>query len=106
LLLRSKSTGEYVIADWKTNREIKRSAFRDETGSGPFERLEDCNYNHYSLQASAYGALLTTEGYIPQVDSVRGVLLHLIERNGRVVCDYVKTKDLSAESRLMFELFS
>ncbi|MGZ3723751.1 MAG: PD-(D/E)XK nuclease family protein [Bdellovibrionales bacterium] len=101
LLLRSKSTGEYVIGDWKTNREIKYTGYRQEMGSGPCERLANCNFNHYSLQASAYGALLTSEGYIPRVESVRGVLLHLTEKNGTVVCDYVKTKNLTAESRLI-----
>ncbi len=101
LLLRSKSTGEFVIGDWKTNREIKYSGFREEMGSGPCARLANCNFTHYSLQTSAYGVLLTTEGYIPPVVSVRGVLLHLAEKGGRVICDYVKTKDLTAESRLI-----
>lgn len=101
LLLRSKSTGEYVIADWKTNREIKYSAFRQEMGSGPCHRLANCNFNHYSLQASAYGVLLTNEGYIPPVESVRGVLLHLTEKGHSVVCNYIKTENLTAESKLI-----
>ncbi len=99
LLLRSKSTGEYVIGDWKTNREIKYAGYRDEVGSGPCEQLANCNFIHYSLQASAYGVLLSDEGYIPPAESVRGVLMHLSEKNGRVVCDYIKTKDLTSESR-------
>ncbi len=102
LLLRSLTTGEYVIADWKTNREIKYESFRQEMGLGPCRKLPNCNFNHYSLQASAYGELLTSEGYIEMSTSVRGVLLHLNERpGGQVVCDYVKTKNLAAEFRMI-----
>jgi ATP-dependent exoDNAse (exonuclease V) beta subunit len=106
LLLRNKTTGEFVIADWKTNREIKREAYRHEMGSGPCKNLEHCSFNHYSLQASCYGQLLTGEGYLSPVDNanVRGVLLHLSEKNGRVICDYIKTNDLSKEARLILEL--
>jgi ATP-dependent exoDNAse (exonuclease V) beta subunit len=104
LLLRSKTTGEYVVADWKTNREIKYSGFRDEMGIGPCSSLANCNFIHYSLQASAYGTILTTEGYIEAAQPVRGVLLHLAEKRGRVVCDYIKAKDLSFESRIVLDL--
>jgi ATP-dependent exoDNAse (exonuclease V) beta subunit len=102
LLLRSKSTGEFVVGDWKTNREIKYSGFRNEMGLGPCRLLENCNFNHYSLQASAYGALLTQEGYVPLAKTVRGVLLHLIDKGGgRVVCEYVKTKNFATETRII-----
>lgn len=103
LLLRSHSTGEFVIADWKTNREIKYSGFRQEMGHGPCQSLENCNFNHYSLQASAYAELLTSEGYVPpSSQGLRGVLLHLSEKpGGRVVCDYIKTKPLTAQARMI-----
>lgn len=98
LLLRSRATGEYVVADWKTNREIKYQGFREETGHGLCASLQNCNFSHYSLQTSTYGHLLTSEGYLPDGTGVRGVLLHLTERNGQVTCDYLKTKDLRAIS--------
>ncbi len=103
LLLRSKTNGEYVVGDWKTNREIKRESYRQEMGTGLCRHLENCNLNHYSLQTAAYGELLTREGYVPQAGSVRGVLLHLVEKDGRIICDYVKSKDLSNEARLILE---
>jgi ATP-dependent exoDNAse (exonuclease V) beta subunit len=99
LLLRSRSTGEYVIADWKTNREIKYSSFRQERGTGPCRSLENCNFNHYSLQISSYSHLLTRERYLPDVQTVRGVLLHLSERGGNVTCGYIKTKQFEFESQ-------
>jgi ATP-dependent exoDNAse (exonuclease V) beta subunit len=102
LLLRSKTTGEFVIGDWKTNREIKYAGFRKEMGFGPCRLLENCNFTHYSLQASAYGELLLSEGYVPEAQSVRGVLLHLAESSDRrVTCSYLKTKDFATEVRMI-----
>lgn len=44
---------EYFILDWKTNSEIKKSnGWQDMTGE--YDYLEDCNYNHYSIQLRAY----------------------------------------------------
>lgn len=97
LLLRSRATGEYVIADWKTNREIKYSSFRNEKGFGPCRQIENCNFNHYSLQVSAYAELLIGEQYLTQNLNVRGVLLHLSERAGKVECSYIKTKPFVIE---------
>ena len=106
LLLRSKTTSEFVIADWKTNRELKYSGFRQEMGLGPCSHLENCNFSHYSLQTSAYGELLVREAYVPTTSRVRGVLLHLRETgSGSVVCDYVKTKDLATEVRQILLTF-
>ena len=53
LLLHDKKTAEYTIIDWKTSRKIDTSAFRHKTGNQEATRdLEDCNFNHYSLQLS------------------------------------------------------
>jgi hypothetical protein len=47
------------VFDYKTNKEIKKQSFKNWEGisqmmSGPCSHLEDCNFNHYSLQLSAY----------------------------------------------------
>jgi hypothetical protein len=46
------------VIDYKTNKEIKKHSFRNWDGpqmmTGPVAHLEDCNYNHYSLQLSIY----------------------------------------------------
>lgn len=100
LLLRSRASGEYVVADWKTNRELKFQSYGQEMGLGICSHLANCNFIHYSLQISAYSELLASEGYLTENQSVRGVLLHLAEKpGGLVVCDYVKTKDLRPEAR-------
>lgn len=47
------------IIDYKTNKEIKKESFRNWEGisqkmTGPCAHLDDCNFNHYSLQLSIY----------------------------------------------------
>jgi hypothetical protein len=47
------------IIDYKTNKEIKKESFKNYQGisqrmSGPCAHLDDCNFNHYSLQLSVY----------------------------------------------------
>lgn len=51
---------DYVdIIDYKTNKEIKKESFVTWDGIrkkmlGPCAHLDDCNFNHYALQLSAY----------------------------------------------------
>jgi hypothetical protein len=47
------------VFDYKTNKKIDKESFKDWEGrskmmSGPCAHLEDCNFNHYSLQLSIY----------------------------------------------------
>lgn len=55
-----KNGNEITICDWKTNKEIKtHSGFDTKTKSTakmlyPLNTLEDCNFNHYTLQLSTY----------------------------------------------------
>ena len=47
------------IIDYKTNKEIKKEGFKNWEGVSekllpPLSHLDDCNYNHYSLQLSLY----------------------------------------------------
>ena len=47
------------ITDYKTNKEIKTESFKDWEGiseklMSPVNNLDDCNFNHYSLQLSIY----------------------------------------------------
>ena len=50
----NKYTEEIIIADFKTNKEIKRESYRHKKMLIPLHKLDDCNYSHYSLQLSAY----------------------------------------------------
>ena len=47
------------IIDYKTNKEIKKEGYKSWEGItkkmlGPCSHLDDCNFNHYALQLSAY----------------------------------------------------
>jgi hypothetical protein len=47
------------ILDYKTNKEIKKESYKNWEGisqkmTGPCSNLDDCNFNHYALQLSAY----------------------------------------------------
>jgi hypothetical protein len=50
---------EVHILDYKTNKEIKKESYKNWEGisqkmTGPCSNLDDCNFNHYALQLSAY----------------------------------------------------
>ena len=59
LLLYDKNYDTYKIIDWKTSAKIATSAYKHKTGNNEITRnLEDCNFNHYSLQLSLYRYIL------------------------------------------------
>lgn len=45
------------IYDWKRSKEIKRSN-RYQKGTYPLGHMDDCNYNHYTLQLNVYRYIL------------------------------------------------
>ncbi len=53
MIFRRKSTGKFLIYDWKRSKEI-RMENRFQSGLGPVAHLPDCNYWHYSLQLNIY----------------------------------------------------
>src|ERR1035437_7363309 len=47
------------VIDYKTNKEIRKESYKNWEGIsqkmlGPCAHLDDCNFNHYALQLSAY----------------------------------------------------
>lgn len=77
LLLKHKTNGRYVIADWKTNKEIKTKAFGDEKGFGPAKGIPNANFHHYSIQLNLYKALLLSEEYVPKDTEIFCSIIHL-----------------------------
>jgi ATP-dependent exoDNAse (exonuclease V) beta subunit len=61
-LLMKNRKGQLCIMDWKTNKAIKFDNVYQH-GLDFFSHLDDCNYNHYSLQLNLYRRLLAEEGY-------------------------------------------
>ena len=66
----------YII-DWKTNGEIKAHNEYHQFMLPPAESLEDCALNHYSLQLNLYERILKRDFYIPQIQEVKKMLVHL-----------------------------
>tara|TARA_Y100000590_G_scaffold439524_1_gene563681 strand:- start:198 stop:920 length:723 start_codon:yes stop_codon:yes gene_type:complete len=59
LLMYDEKSDSYIIVDWKTSSKIATSAYQHKTGNHDITRnLEDCNFNHYSLQLSLYRYIL------------------------------------------------
>jgi len=50
--------GKYALYDWKRSKEIKMEN-KFEKGLGPFQ-LDNCNFNHYSIQLNIYKRILET----------------------------------------------
>ena len=73
-MLYKKSDGTYALYDWKRVKEIKKdNPF--EKGIGKLSNLDNCNYNHYSLQLNIYKRLLETR-YDIKVSEMFLVILH------------------------------
>ncbi len=66
--------GRVILMDWKRSKEIKFQN-RFEKGYPPFEKLDNCNYNHYTLQLNIYRHFLETK-YNLDVIFMMLVILH------------------------------
>ena len=69
-----KSGDEYYIADWKRSKEIKKTN-KFQKGTPPIEHMDDCNYNHYSLQLNLYKYILEKH-YEIKISGMFLVVLH------------------------------
>jgi ATP-dependent exoDNAse (exonuclease V) beta subunit len=81
MIFRKKSTGRFVIYDWKRSKEIKIDD-RNGTGLYPLDHLGNCNYWHYSLQLNVYRWFLQTY-YGLEIDELYLIVLHPDNKNFR-----------------------
>ena len=78
--------GRVHIIDYKTNKEIKTESYKDWEGISkkmlpPVNNLDDCNFNHYSLQLSAYMYMILKHN--PRYKPGKMMLHHVIfEKEG------------------------
>lgn len=74
------------IIDYKTNKEIKKESFKNWEGisekmAGPLIHLDNCNFNHYSLQLSTYMYIILKHN--PMYKPGKMMLHHIIfEKEG------------------------
>jgi ATP-dependent exoDNAse (exonuclease V) beta subunit len=74
LVLEDTKTGKVIIVDWKRSKDIKTEN-RFQKGREFWSHLDDCNWNHYSLQLNMYRHLLETH-YGKQVAGMYLAILH------------------------------
>jgi hypothetical protein len=84
--------GNLILLDWKRSKEIKTSN-RFQKGKGYWEKMDDCNYNHYTLQLNIYRHMLE-KNYNRKVVFLMLVIFHPINPKG-YKCIPVKMMDLN-----------
>jgi ATP-dependent exoDNAse (exonuclease V) beta subunit len=87
------SSDEYLLVDWKTNREIRANNGFGKNGYPPINYLTDCNYVHYALQLSTYR-------YLSHLTEKRNIITQFIvhfnerDKNGyyKMAVSYLETE--------------
>ena len=91
-----KDGNDIIIADYKTNKEIKKHSYFDKNKFSrimmkyPLNNREDCNFYHYSLQLSTYAYLL--QQIKPELNIKKLMLIH-IDHDDKITeytVDYLK----------------
>ena len=70
-----KVNDKWTIIDWKTNEEIKMSAYQNAMMHSPFDDVPDCNFGHYTAQLNTYRVMLREVFNMDVGDNMR--LVHL-----------------------------
>jgi ATP-dependent exoDNAse (exonuclease V) beta subunit len=94
LPLREKETGTVWLADWKTNRQIRREGFKGSTMLWPVSHLPDCELSRYSLQLSTYEWILRAAKWTEPETAFRRAIFHVTADGVEVI----ETDDLAKES--------
>jgi ATP-dependent exoDNAse (exonuclease V) beta subunit len=83
ILLYNMLNGTYIIADYKTNKDLYKN-FKGKTMLPPFEDLLDCPLSHYEVQLSYYQILLEQ---IPGIKISRRIVIWLLMNGEYSVID-------------------
>ena len=91
--------GSLSICDWKRSKEIRKTNKWQSSTTECINHLEDCNFNHYSLQLNTYKYILENN-YDEVISDMYLLCLHPINDN------YLKIKvpDLSKEVNNLMKL--
>lgn len=104
VLLKHKKTGRIIIADWKTSKEIRKFAFKNEKGLDICQHLPNCNYIHYSLQLAIYREILLREGYFDRSTQASCAIIHLIDEEPLANFQQITPKNLDREAKAILAL--
>jgi len=61
-----------VLFDWKTNKKLELKSSYNNKMKGIFSYLDDCNYNHYSIQLAIYKFLIEKNTNLKILDNYIG----------------------------------
>ena len=84
-----KKGNKIIIGDWKTNKKIDIKSFFDSKSKTsakmkyPLNHLDDCNYNHYTLQLSTYAWMI--QKLNPEFEIEDLVLVHFDHNDNMTV---------------------
>ena len=84
-----KKGNKITIGDWKTNKKIDIKSFFDNKSKTsakmkyPLNHLDDCNYNHYTLQLSTYAWMI--QKLNPEFEIEDLVLVHFDHNDNMTV---------------------
>ena len=95
----NKETGSLMIYDWKRSKEIKMNNNWQNSTTECIKHLEDCNFNHYSLQLNTYKYILE-KNYDETITDMFLVIFHPNNKN------YLKIEvaDLTEEVKKLMDL--
>lgn len=96
-LVKNKKTGAFVVLDWKSNKEIKYNN-EWQNMKFPLEHLEDCNFNHYSIQLATYTEILKRN--FPEMVFEESRIVYFPKGGTYKI---IRTKDLEAEAKILIE---
>jgi hypothetical protein len=85
------------IYDFKTNKKIDTKGFFGKTMKYPLYHLQDCSYEHYTLQLSAYAYMLEDLGYWANTLNI----LYINPRTNKI--DVYKVKFYRKEIQKIFD---
>jgi hypothetical protein len=95
LIMVSKD-GKRFLYDWKTSKQIAQKSFYKKKMRHFLAHLDDCNFNHYSLQLYIYKQMLESKGL--KIDGC--YIIHLQQRAG---WKEYKAYDLDEEAKAVLE---
>lgn len=95
IILYNKKTGKFIIADYKTNKELFKN-FNGKRLKLPFTKYLENNFNKYQLQFSFYQILFEQTGF-----EIEQRLLIWLKRDGTF--EMYDTEDLTEELKIYME---
>lgn len=95
-----KKNDKIIIMDYKTNESIKYDN-KFQIMKFPLQKLQDCNFNHYTLQMNIYQNIMISQGYFPRDAEYERYILHITPEKFNII----ECPDKQQEVELMFNHF-